>query len=448
MNSLKSYLLKLNIFETSNNLNEDNAESRYIQRTNLIATRVFFIVLFLTLIILVIFTSLNKQTISVTVQNPTQIQIESLPKDRNCPCSRISVPYGEFVSNNPSYHQVCSSDFVSDGWIDSLFYGNEATYFFASDLRSTGFAQFQALTSFCKVSKVRANRMLAFFESTQFISSKLVDNGGILQNHVSAASSIIQSSSSKTFRAQIELISILIIRNQLFNGLITNVVPNTNIARWALYGSKIGTMSRRYGHDYPVCACTLITPLRMSACQGVSGIYPNQYDIDATYVGTVYSPDTAIPNLSTSCMPIDGTLLSSLDCFYNQSCVNSILPFLRVIDNNLLNFSALNAEVSSRYNISSQILSIVEEFMVEDWLIRESYKKYFNQCLPVSCTYLKIVRPNFIEVLETIVGLLGGLCTVLIIIIPFIVKFIRKRFWPLPRNDAVSPTPAPRISCK
>jgi hypothetical protein len=449
MDGLKSYLSKLNIFGASNDLNEESAESRYVQWTNLMATRVFFIVLFLSLIIFVIFASLNTEIISVTVWNATQTQIKSLPNNRICPCSRISIPYGKFIFSNPSFHQVCSSDFISDRWITSLFNGNEATYFFSSDLRSTGFAQFQALASFCKLSKERANRMFSFFESTRFISSKLVDNVMVLQKQVAASSSTVQSSSSKTFRAQIELISMLIATNQLLNGLNTNIVPNTNRGHWALYGSKIGARIRRYGTASAFCYCTGINPLRMDSCRGVSGIYSNQYDIDANFVDTIYSPTIAIPNFSTSCMPVDATLLSSLECFFNQSCVNDILPFLRVYDNMPMNFTALNNQLSSRYNSSSQILSIVEEFMVEDWLIRESYDEYFRQCLPTSCTYLKSVRPNFLELLETIIGLLGGLCSVLLILIPFIVRFICKKFWPMPRSNEILPSPPPpRISCK
>jgi hypothetical protein len=89
---------------------------------------------------------------------------------------------------------------------------------------------------------------------------------------------------------------------------------------------------------------------------------------------------------------------------------------------------------------------MVDELMVEEWLTQEVYEKYFEQCAPNSCTYLKKVDPDFLSVLNTLIGLLGGLCSALSFIIPPVVKFIRKRWWPPPANPESSPIP--RISRK
>lgn len=246
------------------------------------------------------------------------------------------------------------------------------------------------------------------------------------------------------------MISLMILNNQLMNGLITNLVLNTNIGHWRLKNSKLGIQYRAYGADIVVCSCGIINPFTIDQCQSKSGIYPDKYDIDAINVGNTSEPSISFHDWITSCMPVDSCLLSSLECFYDQNCVDSILPFLQVLDNMpIKNFTALNSSISSRYNISSEIFSIVEEFMVEDWLLQESYDEYFLQCAPISCTYWKSVRPNFLKVLKTVIGLLGGLCAVLLLIIPLIVKKIRDKFWPIKSNAHIStPIPQSHVSSK
>ena len=133
MEHCKNYFLKLNIFQTSSASHQEGNEDLYEQHTQLVATRVYLILLILILIIFLLFTCLNSETITMTIQNPTLAQIQSLPANRICPCSRISFSYDKFVSNNVSFHQVCSSDFVSNRWISSLFYGINASYFLETD---------------------------------------------------------------------------------------------------------------------------------------------------------------------------------------------------------------------------------------------------------------------------------------------------------------------------
>lgn len=449
MDRLKTYFSKVNIFGSSNELEEENERNRYDQQTNVIATRVFFIILSLALFIFTTFLWSNQQKINITIQNPTESEIALLPSNRICLCSQISIRYQEFVVSNPIFHQVCSSDFVSDRWISSLFHGHASTYFLSSDIRSIGFVEFQALSSFCKLSKKRANRMLSYFGSTSFTSSYLVDNDRSLHEQVNASISIIQSTSFETFGAQIELISMLIVNNQLMNGLHTNIYPSLHTGNLAVYGTRVAFISMNYGGQGFSCYCSQTNSLNLDDCRGTVGIYQDQYDIDINNIYQSYTPSIAIPGFGVTCMPIDSCLLSSLECFYNQSCIDRIIPFLRVLDEAPMNFTALNKELPSRYQIFSRILSIIKQFMVEEWSIEESYSEYFRQCSPSSCTYSKNVNPSFLEILAKVIGLLGGLCVVLRIVVSVIVKKIRQKFWPPPANIVVLPsTPPPPMSCK
>jgi hypothetical protein len=448
MERLKNYFLTLNIFRPPPGSQQEVDEDPYQQRTNVIATRVYFLLLALILFIFIFITCLTSETINITVQNPTLAQIESIPTNRICPCSRISFTYDKFVSGNASFHQVCSSDFVSDRWISSLFYGENASYLLRVDFRSVGFAQFQALASFCRLSQTSVNQTLSLFGSTSFISSHFDSSPMNLHTKVMTAADSFQSFISTTFQNQIELISAIIVGNQFLNALGTSLTPIKH--SYSYVGDKhVLFWSHKYGktsiNSNCICMHTLLST--DENCRRQSGIYEKQFDIFIADIDKLYEPTVFIPDFTSSCMPVDACLLSSLECFYNQSCVNAIFPYQRITDNVTTSFIALksnNTSAPSRFNVSTRIKSIVDKLMVEEWLIQENYEKYFQQCAPASCTYLKKVYPDFLSVLSTLIGLLGGLCSVLSLVIPPVVKFIRKRWWPPPTTSESSETP--RIS--
>jgi hypothetical protein len=217
------------------------------------------------------------------------------------------------------------------------------------------------------------------------------------------------------------------------------------------YRKQVGYWIRSYQHraNTDICTCTNTETLTEEICRGPSGIYEEHFDVDADNIDKWYVPTMLIPDFTSTCMPVDACLLSSLECFFNQSCVNAIFPYQRMTDGIMWNFTALNSDnvlKPSRFNMTSRIKSIVDELMVEEWFIQEDYEKYFQQCAPVVCTYLTNVYPDFLSVLNIFIGLLGGLCSILHFIVLRFVRFIRKRLWPPLVNSEPSQTPP--ISCK
>jgi flagellar biosynthesis protein FliP len=82
MERCKNYFVKLNIFQTSSASNQQTDQELYEQRTQVIATRVYLVLLVLILVILLLFTCFNSETVTITVHNPTLDQIQSLPAKR------------------------------------------------------------------------------------------------------------------------------------------------------------------------------------------------------------------------------------------------------------------------------------------------------------------------------------------------------------------------------
>lgn len=58
------------------------------------------------------------------VHNPSSTTyhlLKSLYSDSlECPCYQISTRHGDFMTASPIFHEICSSDLISDSWIDLL----------------------------------------------------------------------------------------------------------------------------------------------------------------------------------------------------------------------------------------------------------------------------------------------------------------------------------------
>ncbi|CAF4361657.1 unnamed protein product, partial [Adineta steineri] len=65
-------------------------------------------------------------------------------------------------------------------------------------------------------------------------------------------------------------------------------------------------------------------------------------------------------DIITDCLPSQMTLSSSLECFFNQSCLNILL----LSYNNTLNISILNQSLSSRFLSTTKIGLFVDELFL------------------------------------------------------------------------------------
>lgn len=91
-------------------------------------TYFYIVFLILALVILAFYLTLRSETKLVEITNPSlsivkhlqQSQANSLVSSLRCPCAQLAVSYGEFVHLQPSYHQVCLSDFVSTRWVAAI----------------------------------------------------------------------------------------------------------------------------------------------------------------------------------------------------------------------------------------------------------------------------------------------------------------------------------------
>jgi hypothetical protein len=98
----------------------------------------------------------------------------------------------------------------------------------------------------------------------------------------------------------------------------------------------------------------------------VSRIYnifgaPNQF-----VVGDI---EWSIPGISSGCLPVSSILVSTLECFYDQTCLNKLISYFSTNEN----FTALNLVEQSQYSPNSIVQSMVDKLMLEDLMINISY---------------------------------------------------------------------------
>ena len=145
-----------------------------------------------------------------------------------------------------------------------------------------------------------------------------------------------------------------------------------------------------------------------------------------------YLPNQTIPGLRLGCLPINSVLLSTLECFYNASCIQMLLDwrlfevaeFYRPLD---VNITPLDPNLPSRYAPTTTLDVPISRLLIEDWKVTTNVAAHYNQCKPSICTYTYVARLGPLYVVTSVLGLLGGLSVVLRLIVPVIVRIIMQK---------------------
>ena len=411
MSALISFLWKLNIFEE-----QDVTDDRHL--TNIYATRVFLVLLIVILIGLTLGFWLTTSSARIIVNNPTIDQFEGLKaKDALCPCSQLNIPNGAFVQLEASFHRICSSDFVSDRWIERISSTVNISYASRADFRVQGTAQFLALAAFCRLSQRISADSKARFYSTSLLSPQVLTQA-VFELTVEKSIEEFQQTMTASFISQRELTNRLIFGNQLLSSLDTtlgttiyNVVNRENPFSFSpFFYNDVGQTP---------CYCPSDSNCRSSSII-CDNFRCNSYEPHPWATDDV---EMMIPGFYSGCLPINSLVQSSLECFYNQTCVDQLASFVVGGEQ----FSAIDLHPQSLFHQNSTVESILNGVMIEHWKSNFSYPDYFYHCKPMFCSYFIHERRTAIFVLTQIIGLLGGLTLILTLIIPKVVHYIRNR---------------------
>ncbi|CAF1405920.1 unnamed protein product [Adineta ricciae] len=420
-------LLKLNLFEKQ-------TEDEQSKQNQIISTRVYIIILPLLLLILTLFISLQSDLNTIRIQSPKENDYKALQlkylTDLQCPCKQISNTYDRFVTIIPQYHEICSSDFVSQKWIDYLFYEN-TSYFFQLDFRHDASARFQILRTLCQQAQQSISDHLSEYYSFELITNEALPTD-TFHIQIDSFVQLVQKTTPSPFQNLLQIIRQTTISNGVLSAIDASFV-------YAFHPSGPTTFYLDNYYYYEVesqqknfdCYCDNVT-----MCALPEGIYGDLIQYNYPGSNWINDPDvnanTAMINATffvdgsvVSCKPIESLMRSTIECLYDQVCLNRIGKYINYTSVSIDSFHILNQSNAVR-NQTIEILT--NNLFLENWIINKSYSKYFDSCQPLFCQYKIDQKQSFVQILATVISLYGGLRIVLLLIIPIIIKFIlRKR---------------------
>lgn len=410
---IQEFLRSLNFFE---DVEERTEWHLFNQR---LATRVFIIAIILIMSVLLIYTAWYETTKTINIHRPTietYLNLQSkYSQTLHCPCTSISNAYKHFISFQPTFHQICNSDFIIKKWTDYLFYNS---FLFPYDLRNIGQSFFPTLSSFCNLSLQIINSELVIFNSTKFVT-KTVQQSELFQSQIQQIIFLFKQSTTNSFLQQLSIFRETMAANALYSALLTNYAStalddnSTENNLDQVFYPKVYTSA-----DNITCTCKT-NPI---TCNQLSGIYN----------GPSWIPDLkllfTVPGFHTACSIIDTIFLSTLECYFNQSCIDIIYNLTAATSLAPFNATAMKYNFSqSQYQTTTRIQLIVEQLMIEDWNDQTSFDHYYSTCDPLVCTYTYKKRADGMYIFSTFIALIGGLQIVLRIIIPPCIAFIRRK---------------------
>ena len=198
-------LRNLNLFRSM--IPSDHEEQQ--RRNELISTRLFICLLFASFLILLIYTSQVQVTQTITINSPTLGLYSSLYEKHaqtlTCPCSNIAVTQQQFISLTPTFHPVCTSDFIDARWPMGIINAAYSFYVYNRDFRWRGPIMFQALASICTLANVSMNNALIDFKSITLISDNVLPES-VFNPQVNASVDLFITSTASSFNRAFRII--------------------------------------------------------------------------------------------------------------------------------------------------------------------------------------------------------------------------------------------------
>ena len=392
VNRLWQSFLQLNLYKKS------WSDADTIQKEHL-ATRLYICSLAIFVLVIGITTALASRTISKTEYSPPHTRFATLaskyPDTIYCPCSRIGIAFNIFVSTHVRFHQVCSSPFVQQAWIETVFAEKSNASFSTDDYRATLSFFWQAIAGLCNISQATWADVVAGFNVSHTFNPLAVAEDVVRAKAQATLNNAI-SAARMTLSHHLLAVQRTISANQVVSALATNFY-----LRYPLGDANSTSSPRMSSRTYENCSC-----LRSQGCP-----HPATFnDSDGRQI--------TIPGMIADCLVMDGTLVSTLECYYDQSCLTLLHPFSSTAIQPLSNTS------NKHFVTNSTIQTLLNELMIDEVLSDIRFDLFYSQCNPAYCSYSYTRRFHVLFVVSTIIGIFGGLSFVLRVIAPLVVAVI------------------------
>ncbi|CAF4111073.1 unnamed protein product [Adineta steineri] len=369
------------------------------------ATRLFIALFISGLSILTIYTIVQPHVVTKTFDTSSFSIYNDLQQkygdELKCPCSVIASILDQFVKIEPISHEICSSPFASKQYRNDLIAGlmSNLSIYVSRDYRRFLSAHLQALQGLCQLSKTSVYDSINQFRTSLFVTSQLLSK----INFDDQLGSLIEQTKSNaptTFRRHLFLIR--------------------NINHGNAYMSTYGTNFEYIGAPNAPTYTYLFT--RAIIYDGCScGLYLNCTS-QANFIESNSFKLTPVKGLKIGCTPSESFRASTLECFYDRSCIDLIHQYT-----NYTTFHNPVLNMTSRFSINTTIAELIDNLFIERWATKMNYSSYFHECSPLYCSYTYIQKKSsFIYTITVLLGLQGGLSIVLKWFCPKIVRIASK----------------------
>lgn len=295
----------LNLFDSKSN---DEVKQHQERRT----TRLYVLSVITAFVVLFAYTVTTVDTRVNTIFVPSREIYEELhathPNTLECACTNIALKYGTFMSIGASYHQICSSGFISPIFYAQLSMMRADVPLFYNDFMFVGTEYFQWLTTFCTLAQLVYYNQLVAFQSNLFVNNKLLPSD-VFNEQAAQLAELFISDVQYYFARGIKQLRELIGFGQPLSATfsITYKLPITHTAA----GSQVRIEPIQFLSG---CSC-LREP---TSCSDDAAFYSYNY--------TTQSFDVAfkLPGIHIACSSMETLLQSNLGCWYSSECYGMV----------------------------------------------------------------------------------------------------------------------------
>ena len=130
------------------------------------------------------------------------------------------------------------------------------------------------------------------------------------------------------------------------------------------------------------------------------------------------SKKIVINGMRMGCTPSQSLRVSTLACFYDQSCLDLIQNYTNYRNS----IAPLPTANLSQFSPHTTIGELINNLFIERWSTQINYATYYQRCAPSVCSYTTSEKFNIFYIITVILGIQGGLSIVLKWICPKLVR--------------------------
>ncbi|CAF1494463.1 unnamed protein product [Adineta steineri] len=401
---LSKTLLELNIFQPSDfGSSVDRLTAKQYGRW---ATRLCILLFLSSLIILIFYTIIRPHSVTKTFDQPLFNSYERLQQiyknELKCSCSQIASTYNKFVEIIPKLHPICSSEFVSKEWHMGIIDGLAPNFsiYSKNDYRRFLSSHLYYLQGLCQISKDSVDNAIDEFLTSLLVTVELLSK----EDFHHRIEILIEQKKSNVPILFSRFLSMIQIFNH-GNGFMTTYGTNFQYVFLKSY----------YDYDTSYYAHTVAMIYDDNCSCGLSSNCTTQ----AIFIENLTT--ISIVGLKMGCLPSESFHLSTLECFFNESCLNLIHKYT-----NYRNDSTPLPTNLTYFSLNSTINELINHAFTEQWLTNINYSLYYDQCFPSICSYTYNDKFNILYLITLFLSLQGGLTLVLTWICPKLIRYASK----------------------